>query len=428
MESEGRRAAHVKWDGKTIALGTFPVAEAVEKCERAKALTKKWRASMIPKPDVEWVKRALERLNIRVVNDRPGRRRKGEIVQDKLLGRKMSCSSTDLGGGAGVQVSLPLSIPNAPSCPQISGTRSPPHHEFSKVFYSQSYSSNEQPEEITIGSYGIQDNSAAMGDTHTGTSNFPTPSYSKDPYETTDSMPSGFPSNAEATSRFSEMGRNDYYHRIATSFSGRSNPPGMDSAAASRHHYEILKEHHANLLRELQQTTDMMQMYQKNYQQIEQESLDAMSNSVYAAAAPSVFHTSQQKPHMSFRPQSHSGGLGEPMYYPYDFPMERSTLRTAQPPFSQRSHFDRINDRGLHPYHDRSTNSTMQTHNRGDYNMQRRTMPSSNENISAHNISTIDSDTNIQAKRLKYGSFVEQDYLPNTRLNPKFDKTNREGV
>jgi len=41
----GKKAVHVKWAGKTIALGTFPSGEADEKCARAKALTRAWRVS-----------------------------------------------------------------------------------------------------------------------------------------------------------------------------------------------------------------------------------------------------------------------------------------------------------------------------------------------------------------------------------------------
>lgn len=43
-----------QWAGKTIALGTFPSAEADEKCARAKALTRAWRSTMRPKPTREW--------------------------------------------------------------------------------------------------------------------------------------------------------------------------------------------------------------------------------------------------------------------------------------------------------------------------------------------------------------------------------------
>merc|ERR1711933_274051 len=52
---DGKKAVHVKWAGKTIALGTFPQAEADEKCARAKALTRAWRSTMRPKPSREWV-------------------------------------------------------------------------------------------------------------------------------------------------------------------------------------------------------------------------------------------------------------------------------------------------------------------------------------------------------------------------------------
>ena len=63
-----------QWAGKTIALGTFPAAEADEKCARAKALTRAWRSTMRPKPTREWVMLELERLNVRVVSGRLGRK------------------------------------------------------------------------------------------------------------------------------------------------------------------------------------------------------------------------------------------------------------------------------------------------------------------------------------------------------------------
>jgi len=72
LSNEGKRSVHVKWDGKTIALGTFPDEDAAIMCKRAKTLTKTWR-SIFPKPTVEEVKRSLETSGIRVVNDRPGR-------------------------------------------------------------------------------------------------------------------------------------------------------------------------------------------------------------------------------------------------------------------------------------------------------------------------------------------------------------------
>lgn len=76
----GKKAVHVKWAGKTIALGTFPHAEADEKCARAKALTRAWRSTMRPKPTREWVMLELERLQVRVVSGRLGK--KGDEEED----------------------------------------------------------------------------------------------------------------------------------------------------------------------------------------------------------------------------------------------------------------------------------------------------------------------------------------------------------
>lgn len=64
----------LQWAGKTIALGTFPSSEADEKCARAKALTRAWRSTMRPKPSREWVMIELERLGVRVVSGRLGRK------------------------------------------------------------------------------------------------------------------------------------------------------------------------------------------------------------------------------------------------------------------------------------------------------------------------------------------------------------------
>ena len=61
-----------QWAGKTIALGTFTAAEAEEKCQRAKALTKAWRQNMRPRPSREWVIAELERHGVRIVAGRRG--------------------------------------------------------------------------------------------------------------------------------------------------------------------------------------------------------------------------------------------------------------------------------------------------------------------------------------------------------------------
>lgn len=73
-EPGSKKAVHVKWAGRTIALGTFPSAEADEKCARAKALTRAWRSTMRPKPTREWVMNELERLGVRIVSGKLGRK------------------------------------------------------------------------------------------------------------------------------------------------------------------------------------------------------------------------------------------------------------------------------------------------------------------------------------------------------------------
>lgn len=93
LSSDGKRAAHVKWDGKTIALGTFPDAEAELACKRAKSLTRSWRA-MFPKPTVEEVKRSLEKIGIRVVNDRPGRQPRDKSKDNDKVGNTISTTQT----------------------------------------------------------------------------------------------------------------------------------------------------------------------------------------------------------------------------------------------------------------------------------------------------------------------------------------------
>ena len=73
---------------KTIALGTFPAAEADEKCARAKALTRAWRSTMRPKPSRDWVMLELERLGVRVVSGRLGRKAGEEEENEKKTSGK----------------------------------------------------------------------------------------------------------------------------------------------------------------------------------------------------------------------------------------------------------------------------------------------------------------------------------------------------
>ena len=94
-----------QWAGKTIALGTFPASEADEKCARAKALTRAWRSTMRPKPTREWVMLELEKLGVRVVSGR--------------LGRKTGEDDDEMDGG--VSASGVMGVPNPGSRIDVPG-------------------------------------------------------------------------------------------------------------------------------------------------------------------------------------------------------------------------------------------------------------------------------------------------------------------
>lgn len=94
-----KKAVHVKWAGKTIALGTFPSAEADEKCARAKALTRAWRSTIRPKPTREWVMNELERLGVRIVSGKLGRK-----ADDDDGERRNSASNGNFSMGGGMDM------------------------------------------------------------------------------------------------------------------------------------------------------------------------------------------------------------------------------------------------------------------------------------------------------------------------------------
>lgn len=77
-------------------MGTFPAAEADEKCARAKALTRAWRSTMRPKPTRDWVMLELERLGVRVVSGRLGRKAGEEDDAEKKAAGKQPKRRTRL--------------------------------------------------------------------------------------------------------------------------------------------------------------------------------------------------------------------------------------------------------------------------------------------------------------------------------------------
>lgn len=259
---DGRRAAHVKWDGKTIALGTFSAQEAVEKCNKAKALTKKWRTTMIPKPDVEWVKSTLERLNIRVVNDRPGRRKKRSI--DDL------CENAGASPTSQQQKLLSLNTNRDQSLPNSSV-----NNKYNSLPLDAAYHAMNQNFPQSFSSMAAETPGAAMerrlsnplqygttsqqqrGLSNSVLSSLPNPS---NMYNIPGNTGVYDPSNENQQSMISRTQPDNDSNRMVQ----RSNNTQQQLASlvfGSNQHYEVLKEHHLNLLKELQETTTLMNMY-----------------------------------------------------------------------------------------------------------------------------------------------------------------------
>lgn len=226
QQESGKRAVHVKWDGKTIALGTFPIAEAADKCERAKILTKRWRSTMRPKPSVEWVKASLERLQLRVVNDRPGRRKREETIGNNATSTSTnnihpSQSTTSILSHAGVDSSIDL-FQNSLAQGQLSQMTPLPQ---SKV------SSSPQPSQFR--------RLSNVGASYKGSMSYDPP------------PPPPTLRGLVASTAASDNG---------------SNQANMgDVVLGSTEHYEVLKRHHFKLLREIQETTNLMNLYHREH-------------------------------------------------------------------------------------------------------------------------------------------------------------------
>lgn len=263
VSPDGRRAAHVKWDGKTIALGTFSAQEAVEKCNRAKALTKKWRTTMIPKPDVEWVKTTLERLNIRVVNDRPGRRKKRGITEvDENTTRPSTSPATHRGINSHLlSASQNVNMGNISHDPAFQALNRGintfglggdiPGRSMDRRFSNPThYRMSSQERNLTSNNVlSSLPNPGNVYDINNSVSGFDTAS-----------------NNLQQDQQLlSNVLRGDESQRI----SQRSNTTQQqlaNLAFGSNQHYEVLKEHHMNLLKELHETTTLMSMYHNNTQ------------------------------------------------------------------------------------------------------------------------------------------------------------------
>lgn len=222
---------------------------------------------MIPKPDVEWVKNTLERLNIRVVNDRPGRRKKRNINEVENNRKSPSSSS-----------------PSQLNMLNLAQNRD-------QMLRNNTNSLNSEAGIQALAARGVNTSFSPLGGdaaSRTSERRFSNPShYGGTPQQR------GFPNSVLASLP------TNVYNRSNTGNTRYDNPPGdyrndqllptnnlpIDDAArmgqrsnetqqqlanlvfGSNQHYEVLKEHHMNLLKELQETTTLMDMYHRNNNQ-----------------------------------------------------------------------------------------------------------------------------------------------------------------
>merc|ERR1712151_1140054 len=248
--------------GKTIALGTFPIAEADEKCVRAKALTRAWRSTMRPKPNREWVMLELERLQVRVVSGRLGRRGSGgddsdtdeDDDDDEKEKKKTKLKKKDM---AKIKKNDDDDI------------------DTSAMQRANALASNN-----------------AMGGAGMGNLDMSELGKKKDKNPRRNSLVA----MAEAAA-LSGMGGNDENVDVSGGQGGAgliggnlgsSAMPNMGFSVNPNQHYEMLKLHHMNLLNEIQETTLMMNLYQQQQlqqqqqQRFQQNQLDQQSLAVTA--------------------------------------------------------------------------------------------------------------------------------------------------
>jgi len=314
----GKKAVHVKWAGKTIALGTFPMAEADDKCARAKALTRAWRSTMRPKPSREWVMLELERLNVRVVSGRLGNKDNGSdgseddddsrtkrdnsnlhnMMDPSLMGARRGSITASLLNAADMvrsdwggdrmsfgldnsfvpmrrNSSLPMSLlgGDTKDMPNLGGGNKDVDPAI-------------PPRRPLVGGGSAAAYEAARADHYRKLAE---QKNSKPSNNSTHSTPNPSSGRMSSSSNNSKNGSQRHMSDLQSSLgltsslgmSGfnagssmgqmRDNNSGNFSAINPNEHYEMLKLHHMNLLNEIQETTLMMNLYQQ--QQMQQENL-----------------------------------------------------------------------------------------------------------------------------------------------------------
>lgn len=221
--SSTKKAVHVKWAGKTIALGTYMNKEADEICARAKDLTRTWRSTMRPKPSRKWVMLELEKLQIRKVSSRLGRKCRKEESSDE---------EDDIDDGEDEKPLTVCSGGGEPTQALENGCRHYPSLENSTACgMASSYSENSDKRQMQGALSSENDN---------------------------DKM------NEDIKRLINGLGLLPPDPEIQNNNPG-SNPMqgGYSRPSNSRFHYEMLKLHYMNLLTEIQETKLLMNLFEQ---------------------------------------------------------------------------------------------------------------------------------------------------------------------
>jgi len=251
----GKKAVHVKWAGKTIALGTFPSAEADEKCARAKALTRAWRSTMRPKPTREWVMQELERLGVRVVSGRLGRK----------AGEEDDTPSTKKSSGAAAVVPPPAMQSRKDSLGMGFTDLDNLMQQRRNSSLGLSMLNDDMNRRSSLGSLGP---SLGLDGGNGG----------EPPHRPYVGGGAGAAFEAARADHYAQ--KREEQQRRASGLGlggmggGPSNMPQIGGLSVNpNQHYEMLKLHHMNLLNEIQETTLMMNLYQQQQLQQQQQQL-----------------------------------------------------------------------------------------------------------------------------------------------------------
>jgi len=229
-----KKAVHVKWAGKTIALGTFSASEADEKCARAKALTRAWRSTMRPKPTREWVMLELERLQVRVVSGRSNKHNADGSESD----------------GEGSTDGSPQGHKNNDD--KSSDHVIPPHRPLVGGGSAAAYEAARADHYRTLAEQKKSKSDTSLTE------------YSKANILSVSRQ--ALVQSSDTTN--ANLGGEGQQHIVTAS---KNLLPQVGLSVNPNQHYEMLKLHHINLLNEIQETTLMMNLYQQQQQQLQEQ-------------------------------------------------------------------------------------------------------------------------------------------------------------